>query len=256
MDTTRPIIALDFASVEEAYRFVDLFDEPLFVKVGMELFYNAGPQVVREVKARGHQVFCDLKLHDIPNTVGRAAAQLGRLGADLLTVHAAGGRAMMKAAREGVGESGGAIMAITQLTSTSEEAMRAEQLVSVPLVESVLNYARLAREAGLDGVVCSPLEAGAIRDATSDDFLRVTPGSGPRAPTSPTRAASRRPRRQPRSAPRRSWWAGRSLERSAPSRPTVPSAMPGPDERERPAPSCPNPPCQFITSELRTTIGH
>lgn len=179
MDTTRPIIALDFASVEEAYRFVDLFDEPLFVKVGMELFYNGGPQVVREVKARGHQVFCDLKLHDIPNTVGRAAAQLGRLGADLLTVHAAGGRAMMKAAREGVGESGGAIVAITQLTSTSEEAMRAEQLVSVPLVESVLNYARLAREAGLDGVVCSPLEAGAIRDATSDDFLRVTPGIRP-----------------------------------------------------------------------------
>ncbi len=176
MDTTRPIIALDFASIEESYDFVDLFDETLFVKVGMELFYNEGPQAVREFKARGHQVFCDLKLHDIPNTVGRAAAQLGKLGADLLTVHAAGGRAMMEAAREGVGETGGRIVAITQLTSTSEQAMRTEQLVSVPLVESVLNYARLAQSAGLAGVVCSPLEAEAIRDTTSDDFLRVTPG--------------------------------------------------------------------------------
>ena len=192
MDTTRPIIALDVPNAQAALDFVHLFEgESLFVKVGMELFYAAGPQIVTQMKEAGHDVFCDLKLHDIPNTVRGAARSLSRLGADLLTVHAAGGQAMMEAALEGLqeglassaGTEGGArrpaVVAITQLTSTSPEAMRREQLIEVPLQESVLNYARVAQAAGVDGVVCSAWEAAAIRDVTSDSFLRITPGIRP-----------------------------------------------------------------------------
>ncbi len=182
MDTSRPIIALDLPSAEEALALVARFgDEPLFVKVGMELFYAAGPGIVTTLKEAGHDVFCDLKLHDIPNTVKRAAASLAGLGADLLTVHAAGGRAMMEAALEGLSTAANdpAVVAITQLTSTSEEAMHAEQLIEVPLAESVVHYARLAQSAGLTGVVCSAWEAGRIAEATGESFLRVTPGIRP-----------------------------------------------------------------------------
>lgn len=182
MDTSRPIIALDLPSAGHALGFVSKFtDEKLFVKVGMELFYAAGPQIVTEFKDAGHDVFCDLKLHDIPNTVRGAARSLSRLGADLLTVHAAGGRAMMEAALEGLHDGGSTsnIIAITQLTSTSQQALRDEQLVEAPLIESVCHYADLARQAGLAGVVCSALEARAIADATAEDFLRVTPGIRP-----------------------------------------------------------------------------
>ena len=178
MDTSRPIIALDLPSAGHALSFVSKFtDEKLFVKVGMELFYAAGPQIVTELKDAGHDVFCDLKLHDIPNTVRGAARSLSRLGADLLTVHAAGGRAMMEAALEGLHDGGSMsnVIAITQLTSTSQQALRDEQLVEAPLIESVCHYADLARQAGLAGVVCSALEARAIADATAEDFLRVTP---------------------------------------------------------------------------------
>ncbi|OKL50526.1 orotidine-5'-phosphate decarboxylase [Boudabousia marimammalium] len=186
MDTSRPIIALDVPSAQAALDFVRLFEgESLFVKVGMELFYAAGPQVVTQMREAGHDVFCDLKLHDIPNTVRGAARSLSRLGASLLTVHAAGGQAMMEAALEGLREGAGAegeqpsVVAITQLTSTSPEAMRREQLIEVPLQESVLNYARVAQAAGVAGVVCSAWEAAAIKDATSEDFLRITPGIRP-----------------------------------------------------------------------------
>lgn len=182
MDTTRPIIALDLPGADAALEFVGRFDgESLFVKVGMELFYAAGPSIVTELKERGHDVFCDLKLHDIPNTVKGAASSLSRLGADLLTVHAAGGRAMMEAALEGLGDASATtrVIAITQLTSTSPEALRTEQLVEVPLVESVRNYARLAQQAGLAGVVCSAHEAADIAAVTGPDFLRVTPGIRP-----------------------------------------------------------------------------
>ena len=182
MDTSRPIIALDLPSAGHALGFVSKFtEEKLFVKVGMELFYAAGPQIVTELKDAGHDVFCDLKLHDIPNTVRGAARSLSRLGADLLTVHAAGGRAMMEAALEGLHDGGSTsnVIAITQLTSTSQQALRDEQLVEAPLIESVCHYADLARQAGLAGVVCSALEARAIADATAEDFLRVTPGIRP-----------------------------------------------------------------------------
>lgn len=182
MDTTRPIIALDLPTADQALALVARFhDEPLFVKVGMELFYAAGPGIVTSLKEAGHDVFCDLKLHDIPNTVKRAAASLAGLGADLLTVHAAGGKAMMEAALEGLSAASNdpAVVAITQLTSTSEEAMHAEQLIEVPLAESVVHYAQLAQSAGLAGVVCSAWEAGRIAEATGGSFLRVTPGIRP-----------------------------------------------------------------------------
>ncbi|MCI1747846.1 MAG: orotidine-5'-phosphate decarboxylase [Acidipropionibacterium sp.] len=182
MDTTRPIIALDLPTADRALALVARFgDEPLFVKVGMELFYAAGPGIVTSLKEAGHDVFCDLKLHDIPNTVKRAAASLAGLGADLLTVHAAGGKAMMEAALEGLSAASNdpAVVAITQLTSTSEEAMHAEQLIEAPLAESVVHYAQLAQSAGLAGVVCSAWEAGRISEATDGSFLRVTPGIRP-----------------------------------------------------------------------------
>jgi orotidine-5'-phosphate decarboxylase len=178
------IIALDFASKKEVFQFLDRFDEreSLFVKVGMELYYQEGPAIVLELKEKNHQVFLDLKLHDIPNTVKKAMKGLARLGADLVNVHAAGGSEMMKAAIEGLeaGSASGSMrprcIAVTQLTSTSEAQMQAEQLIPVSIEESVLHYAKLAQTSGMDGVVCSTWEAGKIRSELGPSFLTVTPG--------------------------------------------------------------------------------
>ncbi|AYC29186.1 orotidine-5'-phosphate decarboxylase [Paenisporosarcina cavernae] len=180
---TRPIIvALDFATKEEAVQFLHSFSEPLFVKVGMELYYQEGPSVVRKLKALGHAVFLDLKLHDIPNTVYSAMKGLAKLGVDMVNVHAAGGIEMMQAAKRGL-EDGLAegselpkLIAVTQLTSSSEELVRSEQKSELSLRDSVLHYAKLAQTAGLDGVVCSSLEADMLRENIGDDFLLVTPG--------------------------------------------------------------------------------
>ncbi|GHH96498.1 orotidine-5'-phosphate decarboxylase [Neobacillus kokaensis] len=177
------IIALDFASVNEVQKFLQPFEgEQLFVKVGMELFYQEGPAIIHLLKEAGHQIFLDLKLHDIPNTVKSAMKGLARLDCDLVNVHAAGGKEMMQAALEGL-EAGTAsgkkrpyCIAVTQLTSTSEEQMNKEQLIPVTLKESVLHYASLTKDAGLDGVVCSAWEAGAIREKAGDSFLTVCPG--------------------------------------------------------------------------------
>ncbi len=174
------IIACDFSSAEETYEFLDRFGEKRpFVKIGMELFYAAGPQIVRELKARGHKVFLDLKLHDIPNTVGRAMRVLSELGADMCNVHAAGAAEMMKAAAEGLTREDGTrpiLIAVTQLTSTSQEQMERDILIEKPMEEVVRSYAATAAGAGLDGVVCSPLEAGGVHEALGKDFLTVTPG--------------------------------------------------------------------------------
>lgn len=177
------IIALDFANGNEVEKFLAPFEEEkLFVKVGMELFYQEGPSIVTKLKDRGHQIFLDLKLHDIPNTVKSAMSRLAGLQCDLVNVHAAGGKEMMMAALEGLeagttaGQRRPSCIAVTQLTSTSEEQMQKDQLIPVSLADSVLHYAGLTKEAGLDGVVCSAWEAAAIRDLTSDSFLTVTPG--------------------------------------------------------------------------------
>ena len=174
------IIACDFAGSGETFAFLDQFrEEKPFVKIGMELFYAAGPQIVRDIKARGHKVFLDLKLHDIPNTVKKSMAVLSGLGADIVNLHAAGTRAMMEAALEGLTRPDGTrplLIAVTQLTSTDEEHMRSELLIERPLDEVVLAYADNARRAGLDGVVCSPLEAGKVHARCGADFLTVTPG--------------------------------------------------------------------------------
>lgn len=177
------IIALDFANRKEVEQFLQPFNgKQLFVKVGMELFYQEGPEIVHYLKGIGHRIFLDLKLHDIPNTVKSAMKGLARLECDLVNVHAAGGKEMMNAALEGL-EAGTAAgrkrpvcIAVTQLTSTSEEQMNKEQLISVPLETSVLHYASLAKEAGLDGVVCSAWEAKTIREKLGDSFYTVTPG--------------------------------------------------------------------------------
>ena len=174
------IIACDFAGSGETFAFLDQFrEEKPFVKIGMELFYAAGPQIVRDIKDRGHKVFLDLKLHDIPNTVKKSMAVLSGLGADIVNLHAAGTRAMMEAALEGLTRPDGTrplLIAVTQLTSTDEEHMRSELLIERPLDEVVLAYADNARRAGLDGVVCSPLEAGKVHARCGADFLTVTPG--------------------------------------------------------------------------------
>lgn len=174
------IIACDFAGKAETLAFLDRFGgERPFLKIGMELYYAAGPDIVRELKARGHKIFLDLKLHDIPNTVKKAMAVLRDLGADVINLHAAGTKAMMEAALEGVTRPDGTrplLIAVTQLTSTSEERMRSELLIGAPLAETVLHYAENAKDAGLDGVVCSPLEAGLIHGRCGDGFLTVTPG--------------------------------------------------------------------------------
>lgn len=175
------IIALDFPSATETLQFLDLFppNERPFVKIGMELFYAEGPGIVSELKRRGHGVFLDLKLHDIPNTVKRAMARLSALGADIVNVHAAGGTDMMRAALEGLVRPDGTrplLIAVTQLTSTSSQMLRDELLIGAPMEETVLHYAENARAAGLDGVVCSPLEAAAVKARCGAGFLAVTPG--------------------------------------------------------------------------------
>lgn len=174
------IIALDFDSREKTLAFLDLFqDEKPFVKIGMELFYAEGPDIVRQIHARGHRIFLDLKLHDIPNTVKKAMAALSALDVDIINLHAAGTKAMMSAALEGLTRPDGTrplLIAVTQLTSTDQEHMDRELLIHAPIDEVVLHYARNARDAGLDGVVCSPLEAGSIHARCGADFLTVTPG--------------------------------------------------------------------------------
>lgn len=174
------IIACDFESAGRTLEFLSLFQsERPFVKIGMELFYAEGPNIVRQLKDRGHKVFLDLKLHDIPNTVKRAMSSLSALEVDMVNVHAAGTRAMMEAALEGLTRPDGTrpkLIAVTQLTSTDEERMKSELLIEKPLAEVVLSYAKNAALAGLDGVVCSPLEAAAVKERCGSDFLTVTPG--------------------------------------------------------------------------------
>ena len=174
------MIALDFSGKKEVMDFLDLFtEEKPFVKIGMELYYAEGPAIVREIKARGHKIFLDLKLHDIPNTVKKAMAVLSSLDVDMCNLHAAGTVAMMEGALAGLTRPDGTrplLIAVTQLTSTSEERMREDLLIERPLDEVVMHYASRARVAGLDGVVCSPLEAGKVHDVCGKDFLTVTPG--------------------------------------------------------------------------------
>ncbi len=174
------IIACDFSSKEETLAFLDKFSgKKPYVKIGMELFYAEGPAIVREIKARGHQIFLDLKLHDIPNTVKKSMAVLSRLDVDMVNLHAAGTRTMMETALEGVTRPDGSrplVIAVTQLTSTSQERMQEELLISAPIDETVMHYAANAEKAGLDGVVCSPMEAGKVHETCGKQFLTVTPG--------------------------------------------------------------------------------
>lgn len=174
------IIALDFKNAQETYAFLDLFQgEKPFVKIGMELFYAEGPSIVREIKKRGHKIFLDLKLHDIPNTVKKAMRVLSLLNVDMCNLHAAGTRAMMSAAIEGLTREDNTrplLIAVTQLTSTDETALKNELLVGASMEKTVKHYAQSAKAAGLDGVVCSPLEAGKVHDTCGTNFLTVTPG--------------------------------------------------------------------------------
>lgn len=180
MREARPVIALDFPSFEAVKQFLALFPagESLYLKVGMELYYATGPEIVSYLKGLSHSVFLDLKLHDIPNTVKSAMKVLSNLGVDMTNVHAAGGVEMMKAAREGLGKEA-KLIAVTQLTSTSEEQMRDFQNIQTSLQESVIHYAKKTAEAGLDGVVCSAQEVKLIKEATSPDFICLTPGIRP-----------------------------------------------------------------------------
>ncbi len=174
------IIACDFADIQTTYGFLDRFTgEKPFVKIGMELFYSAGPEIVRGIKARGHRIFLDLKLHDIPNTVKKSMAVLSGLDVDICNLHAAGGIDMMKAAVEGLTRPDGTrplLIAVTQLTSIDQTRMESELLIEKPLQEVVMRYAANAASAGLDGVVCSPLEARLVHERCGKDFLTVTPG--------------------------------------------------------------------------------
>ncbi len=174
------IIACDFNGREEVLNFLDKFkDKKPFLKIGMELFYAEGPSIVREIKARGHKIFLDLKLHDIPNTVKKSMSVLSMLDIDMCNVHAAGTQAMMTSALEGLIRPDGTrplLIAVTQLTSTSEERMQKELLIAESLEETVLHYAENAKIAGLDGIVCSPLESGKVKERCGKDFLTITPG--------------------------------------------------------------------------------
>ena len=176
------IVACDFASAEQVFAFLDKFEGAArkpFVKIGMELFYGAGPDIVREIKARGHKIFLDLKLHDIPNTVKKAMAVLSGLDVDITNLHAGGTVRMMEAAIEGLTRPDGTrplLIAVTQLTSTDQEAMENDLLIHEPIDKVVMHYAANAKKAGLDGVVCSPLEAGKVHDTCGADFLTITPG--------------------------------------------------------------------------------
>lgn len=176
------IVACDFASAEATFNFLDKFENEErkpFVKIGMELYYAEGPSIVREIKKRGHKIFLDLKLHDIPNTVKKAMRVLSNLDVDITNLHASGTKAMMKAALEGLTREDGTrplLIAVTQLTSTDQEAMENDLLIKEPIDKVVMHYAKCAEESGLDGVVCSPLEAGKVHDTCGKDFLTVTPG--------------------------------------------------------------------------------
>ncbi|MBQ7378556.1 MAG: orotidine-5'-phosphate decarboxylase [Clostridia bacterium] len=174
------IIACDFASKADTLAFLDKFEnKSLYLKIGMELFYAEGPDIVREIKARGHKIFLDLKLHDIPNTVKKAMNVLSRLDVDMCNLHAAGTCAMMEAALEGLTRPDGTrplLIAVTQLTSTSQERMTEDLLIDQPIDKVVMHYALNAKKSGLDGIVCSPLEAGKVHDACGNDFITVTPG--------------------------------------------------------------------------------
>ena len=176
------IVACDFSSAEAVFSFLDKFAElprKPFVKIGMELYYAEGPAIVREIKRRGHKIFLDLKLHDIPNTVKKAMAVLSRLDVDICNLHAAGASAMMRAAIEGLTREDGTrplLIAVTQLTSTDQEALSRDLLIDRPMDEVVMHYAKTAANAGLDGVVCSPLEAGKVHSVCGEGFLTVTPG--------------------------------------------------------------------------------
>ncbi len=174
------IVACDFASAKECYEFLDKFtDVKPFVKIGMELFYAEGPQIVKEIKKRGHKIFLDLKLHDIPNTVKKAMAVLSALDADIVNCHAAGSKAMMEAALEGLKRPDGTrplLIAVTQLTSTDQKTMTEELLIDKPINEVVMSYAKNAKNAGLDGVVCSAQEARDVHMECGDSFLTITPG--------------------------------------------------------------------------------
>ncbi len=174
------IVACDFSSKEAVLSFLDKFKgKKPFVKIGMELYYAEGPSIVKEIKARGHKIFLDLKLHDIPNTVKKSMAVLSRLDVDMTNLHAAGTLGMMKAAVEGLTREDGTrpiLIAVTQLTSTSQESMENDLLIKEKMENVVMHYANCAKAAGLDGVVCSPLEAGAVHDHCGSDFITVTPG--------------------------------------------------------------------------------
>ena len=174
------IVACDFASGEQVFSFLDKFTEKKpFVKIGMELFYAEGPEIVRQIKARGHKIFLDLKLHDIPNTVKKAMAALSNLDVDICNLHAAGTTAMMQAALEGLTRPDGTrplLIAVTQLTSTDQESMERDLLIHEPINQVVMHYAKTAKNAGLDGIVCSPLEAGKVHEVCGKEFLTVTPG--------------------------------------------------------------------------------
>ncbi len=174
------IIACDFSSAEQTFEFLDKFTgRKPFVKIGMELYYAEGPSIVKEIKRRGHKIFLDLKLHDIPNTVKKSMAVLSRLDVDICNLHAGGTVAMMEAALEGLTRPDGTrplLIAVTQLTSTSQESMERDLLIKEPIDEVVMHYAQNAKKAGLDGVVCSPLEAGKVHEVCGKEFLTVTPG--------------------------------------------------------------------------------
>ena len=174
------IVACDFSSAEQVFAFLDKFTgKKPFVKIGMELYYAEGPAIVKEIKARGHKIFLDLKLHDIPNTVKKAMSVLSRLDVDICNLHAAGTTAMMQGALEGLTREDGSrplLIAVTQLTSTDAAALKNELLIDVPMAETVLSYAKNAADCGLDGVVCSPLEAALVKERCGENFMTVTPG--------------------------------------------------------------------------------
>ena len=176
------IVACDFSSAEATFNFLDKFENEArkpFVKIGMELFYAEGPSIVREIKRRGHKIFLDLKLHDIPNTVMKAMRVLSGLDVDITNLHAAGTKAMMQAALEGLTRPDGSrplLIAVTQLTSTDQQAMENDLLIKEPIDQVVMHYAKNAMESGLDGVVCSPLEAGKVHETCGHSFLTITPG--------------------------------------------------------------------------------
>ena len=176
------IVACDFASAEATFAFLDKFEgctRKPFVKIGMELYYAEGPAIVKEIKARGHKIFLDLKLHDIPNTVKKAMAVLSNLDVDITNLHAAGATAMMQGALEGLTRPDGTrplLIAVTQLTSTDQETLERDILINKPIDEVVMSYAETAKNAGLDGIVCSPLEAGKVHESCGEKFLTITPG--------------------------------------------------------------------------------